>query len=73
MNSLIDQMPSRTIFGNKIDGSQPYRGMIKEVRFWKVPRTGQELEDYRYQTIPINSQLRDQMLVYAMLSGTAGN
>jgi hypothetical protein len=73
MNSLFDQMPSRTIFGNNIDGSQPYRGMIKEVRFWKVSRTGQELEDYRYQTIPINSQLRDQMLVYAMLSATAGN
>jgi hypothetical protein len=47
--------------------------MMKEVRFWKVSRTGQELEDYRYQTIPINSQLRDQMLVYAMLSATAGN
>lgn len=65
-------IPARTVFGNIIDGSAPFSGLLREMRFWTINRSEKDLENFRYQTIPLTSELRNSMLLYIMLNQGSG-
>eukprot|EP00347_Sterkiella_histriomuscorum_P005081 403357971 len=74
-NSHTINLPSgqylRTLIGNLLDYSAPFKGMIKEIRIWSETRTESQLSMYRYQAIP--NQSRSKLLAYTMLNQGFGD
>ena len=63
----------RTIIGNNLAANQSFQGFLREMRFWSMPRTLQDIQSLRYQSIPYNSQLRTYFAGYAMAASGFGS
>jgi hypothetical protein len=68
----IDKILLKTILGNDAAGTSPFKGFLREIRFWNVDRTDLEIQQFRYQTIPYSSDLRNSMIAYLILNQGTG-
>lgn len=59
MISVPEGISARTIIGNNLAATNPYVGFLREMRFWKVARGQDEIEDYLFSSIPLTSELRN--------------
>jgi hypothetical protein len=66
-------LSAQTVIGNNREGSQPFRGFMREMRFWNTTRSENELKYYRYQSITLKSEISSNLVAYLMLNQQMGN